>query len=267
MARPYTEILNPERVCALEPDCVAALLLEHFCEHHSERPESVHNIVRHPAFVELAGSQHQDFADRIVAASKWLEREGAIVEDTSGYSTVPFYRVTPKGRDMRDPAKIARLARGGLLTKLELAPDLERLVRPDLARGDFADAVFKAFREVEVRVRAVGDLRPDVIDVKLMREAFQPERGPLTDMERTDGGEREAMMQFFAGGIGLFKNPFSHRNVTLDDPQETAELIMVAAHLLRIVAQRERAISAVGGIKVWKAKLVAAGPAPQPPKP
>ena len=78
-------------------------------------------------------------------------------------------------------------------------------------------------------VVAVSDL-----GVRLMRQAFAKDRGPLTD-ESADPGEQEAMMHLFGGAIGVFKNPSSHRTVNYDDPTLAAEAVLLADLLLRLV--------------------------------
>jgi uncharacterized protein (TIGR02391 family) len=94
-------------------------------------------------------------------------------------------------------------------------------------------------KAVEVAVRDAAHL-PGELGVRLMRKAFDPKNGPLTDTE-ADEGEREALSALFAGAIGSYKNPHSHRDVQLTDPRAAVEIIMLANHLLRIVDGRRSA--------------------------
>ena len=76
-----------------------------------------------------------------------------------------------------------------------------------------------------------------------MRKAFGPKDGALRDPD-AEGGERQATADLFAGAIGVYKNPASHRTVKFDDPMEAAEVIQLADLLLRIVRRaQERAQS------------------------
>ena len=68
-----------------------------------------------------------------------------------------------------------------------------------------------------------------------MREAFKPENGPLTDPE-SDGGERVALMELYAGAMGHCKNPTSHRNVGIERVS-AAQLIALASNLLMKVEE------------------------------
>jgi len=92
-------------------------------------------------------------------------------------------------------------------------------------------------REVEIRVRELSDSEPRDIGVALMRQAFRPEVGPLTD-QNAEKGEQEALSALFAGAIGVFKNPVSHRQVDYEDPTLASEVVLVADLLLRILDTR-----------------------------
>ena len=85
-------------------------------------------------------------------------------------------------------------------------------------------------------------IRIDLVGVDLMRQAFRavnrPNQtaqtpGPLTDTN-LPVAEQEGMAHLFAGAIGLYKNPQSHRYVPTS-AAEAAEVVLFASHLLRIV--------------------------------
>ena len=73
-----------------------------------------------------------------------------------------------------------------------------------LMRGDLDEAVFKAFKAVEVGVRAAGGYANTDIGVTLMRKAFDVDRGPLTRLS-DPAAERQALSDLFAGAIGSWR--------------------------------------------------------------
>jgi uncharacterized protein (TIGR02391 family) len=129
--------------------------------------------------------------------------------------------------------------------EVELLPELDKAKRQFLA-GDYEEAVFAAFRTVEEDVRARSGADKGDLGVPLMRAAFDPNSGALTDLN-AEMGEREAMSALFAGAIGAFKNPIgafknpiSHRTVSYDDPLLAAEAVLLADLLLRLLKRSPR---------------------------
>jgi hypothetical protein len=57
-----------------------------------------------------------------------------------------------------------------------------------------------------------------------MEDAFKPHTGPLANKSEAEP-EQLAVRKLFAGAIGYYKNPGSHRNVIVG-PDEAVELIL-----------------------------------------
>jgi uncharacterized protein (TIGR02391 family) len=128
--------------------------------------------------------------------------------------------------------------KAGLLPRGQLHALIAARVYPAFLRGEYDTAVFQAFREVEIAVRDAGRFPADLVGVELMRQAFRavnrPNQAAQTPGPLTDANLPIAMAHLFAGAIGLYKNPQSHRYVPTS-AAETAEVVLFASHLLRIV--------------------------------
>jgi Protein of unknown function (Hypoth_ymh) len=77
--------------------------------------------------------------------------------------------------------------KGRMLPVELLQPALTERVWPQFLRGDHDVAIFQAFKEVEVAIRKAANVKgagypDDLVGTTLMRRAFHPESGPLTDM-------------------------------------------------------------------------------------
>ena len=175
-------------------------------------------------------------AARIGEAWSWAESQVLIGRNTQQGSP-NARRLTDGGREALKYG-LDRL-RAGRRLSMDMHPSIARTVRSQFLMGEFELATFAAMRQVEIRVRELGDFGAEQIGVNLMTAAFSPKvPGPLTDTA-AEPGEQEALMFLFRGAIGMFKNPPSHRAVDYDDPTIAAEIVLLADLLLRLLDRIE----------------------------
>lgn len=191
------------------------------------------------------------FRDQITLALAeawgWLVAQGLLVQAIDA-SSPGWYQLSRRALAFEDPKDFAKFAVARMLPKEALHPRIANSAWLGFMRSEFDTAVFQSMKAVEVAVRQASGLPDSLLGVALMRQAFNPKSGPLTDMQAEEG-EREACSALFAGAIGMYKNPQSHRDVNLDNPAEAAEILMVANNLLRIVDARSKLRNASAGTR------------------
>ncbi|MFZ0160502.1 MAG: TIGR02391 family protein [Kineosporiaceae bacterium] len=216
--------LSDDQILRLPIDRLALLVLAH-C--HDAGEWNTYNF--------LNGAQHRGVGQAALAclseAMNWLVVQGLIARDKPGQSSAHSMFVTRAGQRVLSEGITATRAAARLGVDLH-----ERLakVRTQFLICEYELAAFAAMREVEIRVRELAKAEDSLLGVKLMRTAFKPEGGPLAGTN-LDAGERVGMMELFAGAIGTFKNPPSHRQVDYGDPTEASEVVMLADLLMRLL--------------------------------
>ena len=243
----HSLIPNAEDLLALEPEELAGVLLEQLnsLEENSSSLQ-LHNFLM--LGMSPATDYPQEYHDRInralTEAWVWLEREGLIAPRPG--SNNGFMLVTRRGKALANRQGLDSYRHASLFPKNVVHPAIAQKVYPAFLRGEYDTAIFQAFREVEVAVREAGEYSQADVGVSLMRAAFNVPSGPLTDKTLVPA-EQQAMSDLFAGAIGLFKNPASHRSQGGIQPAEAVERIMFASQLLRIVDERKAVIQATTG--------------------
>jgi uncharacterized protein (TIGR02391 family) len=244
-------ISDPDVLLSLEIEELAGVLLMHL-NSRDDRSELHHynffnDLRNYPAY----DKQVTKVSRALMEAWDWLSNEGFLAKRGDDSSRAGTF-VTRRGERLKSRDDFAAYRKANLLPKGQLHPLIATRVYPAFLRGEYDTAIFQAFREIEVAARAAGNFQADDHGVDLMRAAFRVPKnsasaGPLTDVSLPIG-EQEAMGHLFAGAFGVYRNSTGHRHVPTE-PEEAAEVIVFASHLLRIIDRLRSTKGATGAQK------------------
>jgi uncharacterized protein (TIGR02391 family) len=219
---------------ALDPEELGVLLLRVFADRTENRGMISLSHLESELFPPFNPAYPRETQEGVLQAIReafaWLEGQALLIWPDTMNGQHGWRKIGRRGHRLVTEKGWQDYKQASLLPKDLLHSRIQDSVYLDFQRGDYQTAVFKAFREVEIVVREKSGIAE--LGVKLMRRAFDKDDGPLRD-STCDEGERESRAHLFAGAIGSYKNPHSHRSVTLT-PKDAVEMLVLASHLLRI---------------------------------
>ena len=245
---------DADHLLSLEPEDLAGPLLLSLEDSQWIKPNEVisHASMEYAIQGDLKEKYPYKCRDKVLFAlmEAWqgLEREGFVtpmptslvgISTTAEYGTQYF--ISSRGEKIQTSEDLATYRKANLLPKRQLHPIIAQKVWSIFLQGDYDTVVFQAFKQVEVAVRKVGGYAETDYGTDLMRKAFHVNNGNLTD-QKQQTAEKQARSDLFAGAIGSYKNPSSHREIELT-AEKAVEIIIFASHLLRIVDSRRLSIS------------------------
>jgi uncharacterized protein (TIGR02391 family) len=221
---------DPEVLVQLSPEEIAWVILQIVKTWDSNQ---IRQNMNHHNFgsTEAApyGQRRSEVMNVLSEGWAWLQRECLFVPALGSFNNMMLSR---KAMELQSKTQLETYRRANLLAGM-LHPSIERESKAAFLRGEYETAIFNAFKEVEVAVRQAGAYSANDLGVALVNSAFQVKIGPLTDTTIPES-EQQGLRSLFAGAIGYYKNPGSHRHFPTN-PVEVAETLFFASLLLRIV--------------------------------
>lgn len=243
----HAEIPDPDVVLALEPEELGGkllFLLKRHCATNNRGTFHPGNLIsevmssgdRSRGIGGYPSEKWEALGAAVSEAFAWLEAQILVVPPPSNSNSQAGWRMlSRRAHAMAKENDLQAYQVAQRVPRELLHPDIREEVWLAFVRGDFSDAVFKAMRAVEIAVRDTAGFDAGEHGVPMIRRAFGKD-GALRDPNSQEA-EAEALQHLFAGAVGSYKNPHSHRKVAID-ADEAVEMVILASHLLRIVFSR-----------------------------
>ena len=242
---------DPQTLLALEVPEAALVLLQHLASSNSAgatamRPVLIGNFFNDqvtPANGYIskdpkAAQYKEAITENLIAAWQWLVREGLLLPAPG--NTQGWVYVSSRGHAAVTKEAFDKYRHAALLPQALLHPSIAATAFSAFLRGEYDIAIFASFRAVEDTVRKLCKLPNQLVGSALMRKAFDLNGGPLLDAGVVLS-EQQAISDVFAGAMGLFKNPTSHRLNAFDSPEDAVSLVLFANYLINLAWERARA--------------------------
>ncbi|MCP3904511.1 MAG: TIGR02391 family protein [Planctomycetes bacterium] len=231
------ELLQRDRdaFAALAPEELAGYLLADIIRWEDEPGRGDPN--KHNYLVGISPDKKSDIGKAILEAWAYLEHE-RLIASVGG----DWVFVTRRGREVGDATGVAEYQKIQY-PRGQFHAAIEHRTWKHFIPGDHDIAVKEAFREVEIRIRKAAALPKDYVGAELVKAAFAPDGGKLTDTE-IPSAERTGLFNLFLGGFLFLRNPAGHRDVEYEDPTEALEAFALASMLARIVDRAAERLAA-----------------------
>lgn len=243
----HNAIPDPTVLLALEPEQLGAkmLFLIRARIQRDGRAINPHNCMLEilnagdvsRGFEGYPRAERDEIAAAVSEAFAWLKGQGLLIPEPGNHGG-EWLQLSRRAHRFESEQDFYRFELAKMLPRELLHHSLSESIWMAFVRSEFDVAAFHAMKQVEVAVKIAAGFAHGEHGVSMIRRAFHKDSGPLRD-DSQEEAEREALMHLFAGAIGSYKNPHSHRNVPLDDPGEAMEIVLLANHLLRIVEARQ----------------------------
>jgi hypothetical protein len=243
----YSLFPNADDLWGLSPEDIAPTLLR-LALNQNQSAGFIPEQVTRASDTDLHAGRDYPFDKRqkvetfLHRAWLWIEKQGLIEPAPGMNGRNGWKKFTEDGEAIARGRDLARMRAIASFPKDLLHPLIRDRSWAAVVRDtDLADPVRAAFVALEETVREAGGFSRSDYGTRMMRDAFDPDKGPLRDLDATKPkGERAAMAELFAGAYAAFRHAVAHGSPGIDLADATDQLLL-ASHLLRIVDARSRA--------------------------